>query len=151
MSYAQVSDITGRYPSRDLIELTDPDAQAVNEAVITQALMDASSEIDGYLESRFSLPITSPPVVLILLCCDIAMYRMQSLRPLRDIEDARKRYEDVIRKLEKVAKGELTLGLSADNKEPPPASPTVLTQTAPIARSQPLTGAVFTRSSLRAF
>jgi phage gp36-like protein len=47
------------------------------------------------------------------------MYRLQSLRPLHDLEDARKRYEDAVAMLTKVAAGELTLGLSADNQEPP--------------------------------
>ena len=47
------------------------------------------------------------------------MYRLQSLRPLHDLEDARKRYEDAVAMLTKVAAGELTLGLSADDQEPP--------------------------------
>jgi len=34
------------------------------------------------------------------------------------MEDARKRYDDAIRKLEKIARGELTLGLSAGGAEP---------------------------------
>ncbi len=50
------------------------------------------------------------------------MYRMQSLRPLHDLEDARKRYEDAVAMLVKVAAGELTLGLSADGLEPPIAA-----------------------------
>ena len=41
------------------------------------------------------------------------MYRLQSLRPLHGLEDARKRYEDAVAMLTKVAAGELTLGLSA--------------------------------------
>ena len=47
------------------------------------------------------------------------MYRLQSLRPLHDLEDARKRYDDAVAMLTKVAAGELTLGLAADGMEPP--------------------------------
>jgi phage gp36-like protein len=47
------------------------------------------------------------------------MYRMQTLRPLHDLADARKRYEDAVAMLAKVAAGELTLGLAADGQEPP--------------------------------
>ena len=121
MSYATVQDVINRYPNRDLVQLTneDPTATAINAAPITQALADASAEIDGYIEGRFALPLTDPPAVLNRLATDIAMYRLQSLRPLHDLEDARKRYEDVISMLEKVAAGELTLGLSSDNLEPP--------------------------------
>jgi phage gp36-like protein len=121
VSYATAQDVINRYPNRDLVQLTneDPTATTINTAPITQALADASAEIDGYIEGRFALPLTDPPAVLNRLATDIAMYRLQSLRPLHDLEDARQRYEDAIAMLEKVATGELTLGLSADNEEPP--------------------------------
>ena len=123
MSYATAQDVINRYPNRDLVQLTneDPTATTVNTTPITQALADASAEIDGYIESRFTLPLTDPPAVLNRLATDIAMYRMQSLRPLHDLEDARKRYDDAVAMLSKVASGDLTLGLSADNQEPPTA------------------------------
>jgi phage gp36-like protein len=121
VSYATVQDMINRYPNRDLVQLTneDPTATTVNTTPITQALADASAEIDGYIEGRFTLPLTDPPVVLNRLTTDIAMYRLQSLRPLHDLEDARKRYEDAVAILRQVAAGELTLGLAADGTEPP--------------------------------
>jgi phage gp36-like protein len=121
VSYATAQDVINRYPNRDLVQLTneDPTATTVNDAPITQALADASAEIDGYIEGRFALPLTDPPAVLNRLTTDIAMYRLQSLRPLHDLEDARRRYEDAVAMLRQVAAGELTLGLSADGKEPP--------------------------------
>ena len=133
MIYATATDLTNRYPNRDLVQLTneDPTATTVNDAPLTQALADASAEIDGYIEGRFTLPLTDPPVVLNRLTTDIAMYRLQALRPLHDLADARQRYEDAIAMLTKVAAGELTLGLTADNLEPPTASDTVDTVCAP--------------------
>ncbi len=127
MPYATVTDMQNRYPARDLIAISDPNNAAIQNGPINQALADASVEIDGYLESRFTLPLTDPPAVLNLHCCTIAMYRLQSLRPLHDLEDARKRYDDVLKFLQKVADGKLTLGLSADSQEPPTANPSVLT------------------------
>jgi phage gp36-like protein len=123
MTYATAQDVINRYPNRDLVQLTneDPTATTVNTTPITQALADASAEIDGYIEGRFTLPLADPPAVLNRLATDIAMYRMQSLRPLHDLEDARKRYDDAVAMLSKVASGDLTLGLSADNQEPPTA------------------------------
>jgi phage gp36-like protein len=120
VSYATAQDMINRYPNRDLVQLTneDPTATTVNDVPITQALADASAEIDGYIEGRFALPLIDPPAVLNRLTTDIAMYRMQSLRPLHDLEDARKRYEDAVSMLAKVAAGELTLGLAADGDEP---------------------------------
>jgi phage gp36-like protein len=120
MSYAIANDMIARYPNRDLVQLTneDPTATIVNSTVLEQALNDASAEIDGYLEGRFALPMSQPPAVLSRLACDIAMYRLQSLRPLHDLADARKRYEDAIGFLLEAAKGTVTLGLSSSNEEP---------------------------------
>jgi phage gp36-like protein len=144
VSYATVNDVTARYPNRDLVQLSneDPAANTVNGAPIQTALDDASAEIDGYLEGRFTLPLSDPPAVLNRLCTDIAMYRMQVLRPLHDLADARKRYDDAIAMLAKVAAGELTLGLAADNQEPPAAAGAEKTQGP--AR-------VFSRNTLKGF
>jgi phage gp36-like protein len=109
-----------RYPNRDLVQLTneDPTQTSINTTVIDQALADASAEIDGYLNGRFALPLTDAPTVLNRLACDVAMYRLQSLRPIHDMADARQRYEDAVQLLVRVARGEVTLGLTADNLEP---------------------------------
>jgi phage gp36-like protein len=109
-----------RYPNRDLVQLTneDPTQTGINASIIGQALADASAEIDGYLDGRFALPLNDAPTILNRLACDVAMYRLQSLRPLHDMADARKRYEDAVELLVRVARGEVTLGLTADNLEP---------------------------------
>ena len=152
MVYAQPSDMIARYPNRDLVQLTneDPTETAVNQDVLAQALADASAEIDGYLESRFRLPLSDAPAVLTRLACDIAMYRMQALRPLHDLAEARKRYEDALAMLVRVADGTLTLGLSQDNQEPAAAAGSVLTD-AGGDRSGVLPQRVFNRGSLKGF
>ncbi|HTT76086.1 MAG TPA: DUF1320 domain-containing protein [Candidatus Binataceae bacterium] len=120
MVYASSDDMIARYPNRDLVQLTneDPAQTVINTAVIDQALADASAEIDGYLDGRFALPLTDAPAVLNRLACDVAMYRLQALRPIHDMADARQRYDDAVQLLMRVARGEVTLGLTADNLEP---------------------------------
>jgi phage gp36-like protein len=119
MSYATPQDIINRYPNRDLVQLTneDPTVTTVNTTVLQQALDDASVEIDGYLGGRFALPLTDVPEVLNRLACDVAIYRLQSLRPIHDLADARRRYNDALLMLRKVAAGEMTLGVGADGQE----------------------------------
>lgn len=144
MSYAAAQDIINRYPNRDLVQLTneDPAATTVNTAALDQALADASAEIDGYLGGRFALPLTDPPMVLSRLACDIAMYRIQALRPLHDLAEARRRYEDALVMLARVADGELTLGIAADGNE---------TQAAAGAEQLEGPPRVFSRDSLKGF
>ena len=87
MSYATPADIINRYPNRDLVQLTNenPTITTVNTTVLQQALNDASAEIDGYIGGRFTLPLTDPPAVLSRLASDVAIYRLQALRPLHDL------------------------------------------------------------------
>lgn len=120
--YASAQDLQERYPERDLIQLTDADGEQLDVARLERALADASAEIDGYLQGRYTLPLAKPPQHLTLLACDIAMYRLQVLRPLGDIEDARERYEDALRYLRQVARGEVQLGLSEDGVAAPQGS-----------------------------
>lgn len=144
--------MVARYPNRDLVQLTneDPTQTTINTTVLTQALSDASAEIDGYLESKFALPLGDPPAMLNRLACDIAMYRLQSLRPLHDLADARKRYEDAVELLVRVARGEVTLGLAADEVEPPQASGSVVTQAGGDSSGVLLTR-LFDRGSLKGY
>ena len=142
MSYATPQDIINRYSNQDLVQLTneDPAAITINSAVLQQALDDASAEIDGYLGARFVLPLSDPPSVLNRLAADIAMYRVQSLRPIHDLADARKRYDDAVAMLTRVAAGELTLGIAADGRE-----------TAASADQAEGPARVFNRSTLKGF
>jgi phage gp36-like protein len=67
---------------------------------------------------------------------------LQSLRPIHDLADARRRYDDAIAMLTKVAGGEMTLGIGADGHE------TSIAQGAEQAQ-EPLR--VFTRKKMRGF
>jgi phage gp36-like protein len=144
VSYAAPQDLLNRYPNRDLVQLTneDPAAQVVDTAVLQQALDDASAEIDGYLGARFALPLSDPPTVLNRLTADIAVYRLQALRPLHDLADARRRYDDAVAMLGRVAAGELTLGIASDQRE---------TQIADSAEQAEGPARVFSRRSLKGF
>ncbi len=152
MAYASPNDMIARYPNRDLVQLTndDPATVTINAATLQQALDDASAEIDGYLDGRFALPLADPPAMLNRLACDIAMYRLQALRPLHDIADARRRYDDAIALLGKVAAGTVTLGLSPDNQDAPDAPGSIVVD----AGGDPsgvLPSRIFSRGSLKGF
>ena len=118
MSYATPSMLATRVGADRLIEITDRDADGLaDDPMIAQALADAGAEIDGYLASRYRLPLPTVPALLARIACDIAVYRLLSLRRMGDIEDARVRYEDARRLLEAIAKGLVSLGLPAELPE----------------------------------
>ncbi len=152
MAYASPNDMIARYPNRDLVQLTndDPATLTINAAVLQQALDDASAEIDGYLDGRFALPLSDPPALLNRLACDIAMYRLQALRPLHDIADARRRYDDATALLTRVAAGAVTLGLAPDNQDAPIAPGSIVVE----AGGDPsgvLPARIFSRGTLKGY
>ena len=116
MDYATLTDLADRYTERDLRLITDPDAQDIHAARAGQALADAHAEIDAWLDRRYVLPLVNlagellaVPVVLVRAACDVAIYRLQTLRPADDIADARRRYEDVLRLLKAISTGEVSI------------------------------------------
>jgi phage gp36-like protein len=125
MPYATPDDLAVRYGADQLVDLTDRDADGLaDDPQIAQALEDASHEIDGYLAARYRLPLPATPKLLARIACDIAVYRLLSLRRMGDIEDARRRYEDARRLLEGLSRGVVALGLPAslpDDQQPQPS------------------------------
>ena len=125
--YATQADLESRYSERDLRLVTDPQAQSIDDTRTKQALDDAQSEIDSHLGQRYQLPLQTlaasaldplvpfvpallaTPMVLKRLSCDIAIYRLQTLRPADDVKDARHRYEDTLKTLRMMAKGEIQI------------------------------------------
>jgi phage gp36-like protein len=153
MSYAQVTDMQARYPNRDLVQLTneDPTLTTVNTTYLQTFLNDASDEIDTYLESRFVLPLSDPPATLTRVCCELAMYHLNALRPIHDLAFAKEVYERNLAILKDVRDGELTLGLSGDNQEPTdPASPAVVVDIN-FGGDPCLPQRLFTRGTLKGF
>ena len=108
MAYATAQDIIDRYSEEQLLITFDRDAEgAPDPNTVDRALDDASSEIDGYLAGRYSLPLAAPPRILTFMCVDIALYKGSVETAVT--EERRRRYQDAIGFLVRVAKGEISL------------------------------------------
>ncbi len=112
MPYATQADLTDRFSTVELTQLTDRDntVNAIDATVLERALLDADAEIDARLQARYALPLASVPQVLVNIACDIARYRLYDDRATDQVT---RRYEDAIRLLDKIGKGEVNLGLTA--------------------------------------
>lgn len=111
MAYATGEMLVERYGMDAVRIAADRDGDGTPEAaVIEQALADASAEIDTYVGVLNRLPLAGVPEVLSRLCCDIALYRL-SADAGQYTEEKRKRYEDAVALLRRIASGEVTLGL----------------------------------------
>lgn len=107
MPYATLATISRLYGDDLLTDITSEDADLVQ--AVTDALDQASAEIDGYLSVRYSLPRPNAPRVLERPCVDIAIYILAHAhtRLTVTIED---RYKQAIRFLELLASGKAGLG-----------------------------------------
>ena len=111
MAYATLDDLRKWLDSDALIRLTDDGGLGVvDQAVVDAVLEAASSEIDGYLGSRYALPLADPPGILTKLCVDIAGYLLHLRREETPGEYWQKQYENGVAFLSKVAEGRITLG-----------------------------------------
>lgn len=110
MPYATEQNIIDRYDMSVLLIVADVDNDgAVDSAKVDAALQDATDEIDAYIGAKYTLPLTSTPSSLVRVCIDIALYRLSPDGAYT--EEKRIRYEDAIRFLKSVARGDASLGI----------------------------------------
>lgn len=91
MMYATAQDLVDRFGEREMIELTDPDLQAVQAERAARAIDDAQAYVDSFVGRVYSLPLTGcvqptptggdpfatavvPPPQLVRITADVARY-----------------------------------------------------------------------------
>lgn len=141
MSYATLDDLTDRYGERLLIDLTDREdvaSGAIDADAVSQALTQASAEIDGYLLNRYQLPLSQVPPTVVDLACILTIWRLHSYDPSEKIAAD---YKEAQKRLREIATG--VFALSAAGLESPTTGGSGARTT---DRPRP-----FTESSMRGF
>lgn len=133
MTYASQQNLIDRFGEDELIQLTDREnLGAIDAAVVARALADADAEINGYLSTRYTLPLSPVPAVLEKLACDIARYQLFENAVT---EIVKQRYENAIRFLKDVAAGKVTLGVDGNGDTAATISNSVqISSTTPVFR-----------------
>lgn len=108
MAYCAKADLTQRFGA-EIDQLLDRDNDGTEDAGIFDATTaDADSIINGYLASRYTLPLSSTPALLKQIACDIVRYLLWDDRAP---EEVRKRYDDAMGKLRDIGRGLIALVL----------------------------------------
>jgi len=78
MTYATVDQLKAVIPARDLELLTDFEGDGLaSDSRLTQALADATAEINGYIAKVIGGRVLDPaPHILTVICRDLAMHRL---------------------------------------------------------------------------
>jgi phage gp36-like protein len=119
--YASLSDLIDAYGDRTVREWTDLDrAGSVDAGRAARALADASAEVDAYAQSRHVVPFAPPPPLIRKLTVDIAAWNLLRARgydPQSADRSVFEAYTQAAKLLERLARGELTLGVPQPAKD----------------------------------
>jgi phage gp36-like protein len=123
MTFATTADLEARFGTVELLQLTDREGVGlVSEGVAEAHLQDADAEIISLIGGAVVIDPLNPPLNLKRLACDIARYKLHGATAP---EDVRKRYDDAVKFLVRVAEGKATLdgGAAAPSQaQQPPLS-----------------------------
>ena len=107
MKLASAQDLQDRFGLDELVLVADRDRDGVPDAeVIDAALEDASSEIVALIAGAASIDTANVPRNLVRICCNMARYYLYQGGPT---EDVRARYDDGVKFLGLVRKGDAGL------------------------------------------
>lgn len=109
--YATEADLVARFGE----EIGGLKVMVSNPTFVEDAIQDATEEINGHIGDRYSLPLPNVPSNLKRMACDIARYRLYFQQPT---DEVRKRYEDAVAFLKRVAdnKAHLQIQLPITNE-----------------------------------
>ncbi|WP_237673583.1 gp436 family protein [Vreelandella profundi] len=111
MPYCTQADLVERFGADEILAIArDDTGMAIDTAVVERACEDASGEIDGYVSAAgYPVPLSPVPRILIANACDIARYRLYDEHASDQVQ---KRYDDAVKFLKSVSRGEVRLGIS---------------------------------------
>lgn len=122
MTFAAIQDLQNRFGDQELRQLADRGGVGLLEAeVLAAVLADADAEIISLVAGGAIIDPANVPTNLVRIACDIARYRLYSNGA--PPEDVRKRYDDAVKFLGLVRKGEAGLDGGAVTPTAPQASP----------------------------
>ena len=123
--YCTIDDIEKHTSSPTLIQLSSDDGQeAVNRVVVEEAILYASTLIDGYLRGRYSLPLNTHFPLLRIIAIDLSVYRLYSRRLRNEMPEViETAYKSAISTLRDIQKGVISLQSENDTLETSAFSP----------------------------
>lgn len=116
MPYTSQADLEERYGAALLVDLTDRADVAtgtIDVATVARAISETDALIDGYLRSRYVLPLSVVPPIIGTLARQIAIY---ILHPYEPNEKIRRDHDAAIAQLREIARG--LIQLDADGVAP---------------------------------
>lgn len=138
--YATREDLEVRFGAAEIANL---EAMQSNPDAVSEALQDASEEIDSYVAVAYDLPLPSTPSTLKRVACNITRYRLYFQQPTEEVE---KRYESEVSYLKRIADRKAVLNIQNQENEVTDEKPKRNPAAIPIGTTY--TGGVFSDAEL---
>ena len=112
MPYCTQQQLIDRYGAQMVIDLSDrqtPPANVIDATVVARAIADTGAMIDGYLASRYTLPLAAIPDLLTDLAQQIAIYKLHAQMVGDKIRDD---YDAAVKMLREIGSGAVRIPAS---------------------------------------
>jgi phage gp36-like protein len=107
--YCSIQDIKEDLTVMVVAQLSnDENPNLVNEEIVSKYISESSQLIEGFLRSRYELPLSNEHAILKKVCIDIVKYELYKRRG-KVFDNIQNLYKDGIATLEKIQKGMITL------------------------------------------
>lgn len=120
MPYTTRQKITAKLPDRFLVEALDDDADGEeDEGLLDTIIANADEEIDGYLQGRYTLPLTPTPGLLLTASLILTLEALYFRRGVdADKNPYRNRASEIRARLRRIADGDEQLLAGTEKAEP---------------------------------
>jgi len=110
VAYCTYADLLLNFGEQELDQVADRDLDGEpDDGVLSDGIAFATDLIDGYLRSRYPLPLNPVPHNLVGIACDIARYRFYQAQPT---ELVIQRYQAAVQWLRDVSTGKADLDVT---------------------------------------
>jgi phage gp36-like protein len=107
--YCNIQDIIDDLTEKVVAQLSNDDnPNQVNEEIVNKYISESSQLIDGFLRTRYELPLEIEHAIIKKVCIDIVKYELYKRRG-KVFDNIQNLYHDGISTLEKIQKGIITL------------------------------------------
>ena len=107
--YCNVQDIKDDLTEKVVAQLSnDENPNEVNEEIVSKYISESTQFIDGFLRSRYGLPLEKEHSIIKKVCIDIVKYELYKRRG-KVFDNIQNLYKDGMTTLEKIQKGMIIL------------------------------------------
>ena len=116
--YCSIQDIKDDLTEKVVAQLSnDENPNEVNEEIVIKYISESTQLIDGFLRSRYGLPLEKEHSIIKKLCIDIIKYELYKRRG-KVFDNIQNLYKDGISTLEKIQKGMIILDEGSPETRP---------------------------------